>query len=464
MTPDMSESPGSSNQHESDPVPDRNPEDGRAAAIPDEYRDLGKVLGGSFARSALRGILKIIVAGVLAPQLFGIFRSVYSLFRILAGAAEFGLDYATVTLVGAAVGRTDDREKDRILSAVLALKLLIVAALAVVVIGCARMIAVHLLSDAGLTPFVQISVLAVAGHVLWKYVASYLSALQEYTKLALFFTTAPTLMLTVTAGLIAAESFSLSAVIMIYLFGPAAGMLIWMAILRRDLPMRPRWHRSTVARLVRFSRWVFYAKVTSDARGNINPLFLKNAHLSGSAAAGATNAGIYSFGADLADEISVLTQSLFTVLLPKAAGKRTAPELAQFIRKAYRRMMLVLPLLIVPLFLVESFIRVLGSVRSSYLEYLPSLEVFTILYIAALISLMALPMRIAYYAIQRPQLDAYLSIAGLIVAAAGALLLIPRYGSAGAATALAAQRVLTAAVFMIQGARTLKRLGAGELG
>ena len=51
-------------------------------------------------------------------------------------------------------------------------------------------------------------------------------------------------------------------------------------------------------------------------------------------AAGELNAGLYSFGQDLAGEVTVFSQSLLTVLLPKASGKENPAKLRKFVVSA----------------------------------------------------------------------------------------------------------------------------------
>ncbi|MEM7394513.1 MAG: hypothetical protein AAF492_19440 [Verrucomicrobiota bacterium] len=72
------------------------------------YQDVGKVMTGTFLRNLLRGLLKLIVAGLLTPQVFGVLNAVYSTFRLFAGLADFGLNYAMVTLASAAIRKKDE--------------------------------------------------------------------------------------------------------------------------------------------------------------------------------------------------------------------------------------------------------------------------------------------------------------------------------------------------------------------
>ena len=71
------------------------------------YVDLGKVVTGNLARAVLRGALKIVVAGFLTPSALGIYRSIFSLFKMATSYSDLGLDYALTTFVSAAIKKGD---------------------------------------------------------------------------------------------------------------------------------------------------------------------------------------------------------------------------------------------------------------------------------------------------------------------------------------------------------------------
>jgi|GEM_PF-3324129 O-antigen/teichoic acid export membrane protein len=411
--------------------------------LPDESGDVSKVLGGTLFRNLIRGVLKILIAGFLTPRALGVMRAVISLFKIAGSLAEFGLDRALVVFVGAAIGDADIQGKDLILKTILMIKAVILAVLLVAGNIFAENIARWTLGDPGMTIYVRLIFIGVGGQLLWKFISGYLSAHRQFTRLAFFHTTMPLLMLTTAILLIGFDAFDVQTGILIYLLAPAVTAAIWWSSLNRRFLKCPGWRAGLTNTIVRFSRWIYLTGIASSVRNHINPLLLKNPGLSGSVTAGEVNTGLYSFGNDLANEIAVVSESLFTVWLPKAAGCSEIGQLRQFVRRAYLNLaMLMIPLLLF-MFAVKPMLYALAYFRADYLAYLPSLSVFKILYVGTLFSLAALPMTTALYALKLPHIESAIECVMIVILVVSSLLLIPRYGTIGAAMAALIQRVVS---------------------
>jgi O-antigen/teichoic acid export membrane protein len=411
--------------------------------LPKGYLDLAKVMGGTLGRNLLRGLLKLLIPLYLAPRAFGVLRSIYSFFRLLATAADLGLDYATITLVSAAIKKRETRDAERLLKTVLTIKLLVAGALLVVGNLLAPRIAVWALSDVELTVYVRVVFLALGGQLIWRFLSSYLTTRQAFGRLALFLTTVPLLMLLAAGTLMLSGRFDLHAAILIYLLAPTVTVILWWPALDRGFTRGRGPTRAIVGRILRFSRWVYLSDVASSCRGHVNPLLLKSPLLSGSVVAGEANAGLYGFGNDLANEITVFSQSLVTVMLPKASRKTTGPALRRFVKRSYRHLLLLLIPLALLLFAARPFLLGLGRLDAAYLAYLPSLKIFAILYGGALFTVAAIPMRTALYSMNLPAVETTLDLVTVPLMVGAAVLLIPRYGGVGAALAVLAQRAVS---------------------
>lgn len=422
------------------------------------YRNLATVLSGALTRNLLRGALKLLVAGVLVPGALGVVRSVYALFKVVTRLTDLGLDYAAITLSSTALGRGDRDEADRTFSNVLALKLFI--GLAVLLVGnlLAERITPWVLGDARLTPYARMAFLAVGGQLMWGYIHSHLTTRQRFAAVALFLTTVPVLMLAAFFGLNLAGLFSVNTAILLYLFAPAATVILWWSLAGSDLVRVPSWSGPVVERIVRFSRWIYGSNMVSATRAHLNPLLLKNPHLSGSIVAGEVSAGIYGFGHDLASELTMFSHTLITVLLPEASGNPAPGKLLRFVRRGYLHLLPLLAVLSLLLFTAEPFILFLAWIKPSYIEYLPSVNTFKVLYVSGLVSIATLPIQIALYAAKLPQMETYVELATVPILIVGSLVLIPRHGTIGAALALLAQRTAASFVLLVWGFVRLKRL------
>jgi len=424
---------------------------------PRGYWHLGQVLGATLVRNGLRGVFKILVAGFLAPPALGVLRSVFSFFKMVTSFVDLGLGYALVTFVAAAIRRGDEDERQRVLKTVLVLKLWIAAAVMVLGNLFAAPITRWVFSDPQLTVWVRLAFLAVAGQMLWKYLQAYFAAHQQFGRLSLFLTTVPVMMLVVFLALVLAGEFGLPAAILIYLFAPTAAVLMWWPRIDRRFIGHPSGDRGLIGRILGFSRWVYLSSTVSATRSHLNPVLLKNARLSGSVELGELNAGLYGFGNDLANEITVLSQSLITVLLPKASGKATPRDLRRFVRRSYLHLSWMLPPALLLIAVAEPLLRLLGQVRPGYLDYLPALDVFAVLYVGTLFSVAAIPIQTALYALRMPQVETRIEVGTAVVLVVGSVALIPGYGVMGAAWAVLAQRVLSFVLLIAYGRARLNR-------
>ena len=411
--------------------------------LPKGYLDLAKVMGGTLTRNLLRGVVKLLIPLYLAPRALGVLRSVYSFFKILATAADFGLDYAMVTLASAAMKKKEDTDADKLLKTVLTIKLLTASTLLIVGNLLAPRLAAWALSDPELTVYVRVIFVALGGQLIWRFISSYLTTRQEFGRLALYLTTVPFLMLASAGGLMLAGRFTLPAAILIYLLAPTVTVILWWPAVDRSFLRAPGQGGGVGARILRFSRWVYLSDVASSFRGHINPLLLKNPALSGSVAAGEANAGLYGFGNDLADEITIFSQSLVTVLLPKASRKTTGPALRGFVKQSYRHLLLVMIPLALLLFVARPFLEILGSLNAAYLAYLPSLKIFAILYTGALFTVASIPMRTALYSMNLPMVETVLDVITVPLMIGAGIMLIRSHGGEGAAMAVLAQRAVS---------------------
>jgi len=427
--------------------------------LPAVYVDLGKVIFGNLARNGLRGVTKLLVAGFLGVRGMGILRSIYAIFKMVAALVDFGFNYAVLSMVPAAEARKESGEGDRILKSVLVLRILLSGVFLAAGYLLAGPIATSLLGDGGLTVWVRLAFLAVIGQSLWKFVSGHLSAGRRFNRLAFFLTTAPFLMLAATGALILTDRFDLQGAMVIYLFAPAVAVVLWWPWIDRRF-LGAEWSNATTGRVLRFGRWVYLSRVAMTSRSQINPLLLKNPALSGSLAAGEMNAGLYAFGNELADELSMLTESLYMVLMPRAGGKTSPAALKGFVKRCYRNLAVLMVPLILPIFLFKPFLLLLARIKADYIEFLPSFDVFVILYAAGLLSLAIIPMRSALYALELPRVDSYLEAAGVVLLVVGGIVLIPTYGYIGAAIMALVVRALALVGLLAYGIVKLGQLDA----
>ena len=74
----------------------------------------------------------------------------------------------------------------------------------------------------------------------------------------------------------------------------------------------------------------------------------------------------------------------------------------RFVRRAYLHVFAALVPLGLLVFAARPLLLLLGQLRGSFLDYLPSVEVFAILYLGNLLSVASVPMQTALYAMRLP--------------------------------------------------------------
>lgn len=428
--------------------------------MPKGYRDLAKVISGNLVRNGLRGVFKLLVAGFLTPQAFGILRSVYSLFKMTTALADFGLDNSMVRFVAKCISEEKLQQKKAVLETVLVLKLIIIVCFLVVGLLAAEYVAHWILGDPNLILYVYLVFFAIGGQLLWKFLAGYLSSHQNFSMLAYFYITTPIIMLFIALVLIIQDRFDMHAGILIYLFTPLLTAIFWSPVLKHDVRVVPILSGALAKRITRFSRWIYLSNVASATRNHANILMLKSPWLSGNQEQGELSAGLYGFGQDLAGEITILSQSLLTILIPKTSAKSSIHEMKALLIKSYKHIVIFIVPIGLLVFLAEPLIQLLGIVLPRFLDYLPAVPVFMILYLGSLFAIAALPMQSVLYALGAPHVEANIQLLMVVFLVVSSLFLIPNYGHIGAASAVFMQRFAVFLLLLIYGLNHMNKLEA----
>jgi O-antigen/teichoic acid export membrane protein len=151
----------------------------------------------------------------------------------------------------------------------------------------------------------------------------------------------------------------------------------------------------------------------------------------------AKSMGIYAVALSLSRMLSVIQSSIVTVLLPKTAA-RPIPEIADTIAQATRvSTMLSLPLTAIVMLFSPILLQLLYGTK-----FLDAVFIFRILVIEQLVSCAVWILAQAFMAAGRPGTVALLQGVGLGVSFPLMLILIPKFGLVGAATALLCSTLL----------------------
>ncbi len=201
---------------------------------------------------------------------------------------------------------------------------------------------------------------------------------------------------------------------------PLAGFVFGLLLLRERF-WRAKEESRIVKDLFHFNKWVagfiFVSAISSRLDTFLSARFLSLGEI-----------GLYSVASQLSQVVPQLAGALGTVIAPKLAGMRSFEEMFVYFKKSEAMVLGVggLGLLTIPI--VASLIPVFYGK-----EYQGSVYLFVVLFIAALIFLISIPIHntiIYYYA--HPKLFMWLALGHFVVISFFGWNLISKYGAIGA--------------------------------
>ncbi len=173
--------------------------------------------------------------------------------------------------------------------------------------------------------------------------------------------------------------------------------------------------------LFRFSKWPAMASLCFLLQVNLGVPVL-------SYFADAREAGLYGAGSSLLMGVDFLTLSLLTALLPKVSRLSGIEQCRSYVQRSFPAYALIAVVLLPLLFFARPL--VLGLFGSAYEG---TVDVFQVLFVGTLGTLVTHPLYLVLYTMNRPHLHTLSGIVGLVAWVLTAVWLIPQFGAVGAA-------------------------------
>jgi len=189
--------------------------------------------------------------------------------------------------------------------------------------------------------------------------------------------------------------------------------------------------------LFRFSKWILISSL-------VRMLFLRLDVLMLSYLKDEQVVGFYSAGFTLAWSLDILIRSVTTVLLPKVSKLTQNTQLRQYIKRSLRFTIPVFLFLFPIIFIANPLILKLYGI-----EYKPSINVFKLLVIGRFTTIVSAPIGLVAHAINKPQIITFASILQLFMNFIGNYIVIPPYGSTGAAIVTLLSRMIGSGFIII---------------
>ena len=398
-------------------------------------RDLSVAFVGHGARRALGFHIFLLVTRALSVEAYALYVLAYSAFEIAMYASELGLNVSIVRFVSRGIRQGDEAATDAVLRAGFLFK--IAAGVVAPVVGylLAPWLAGAVWDRPDLVPYLRIAFTGVLGAHLHRFYEAYFRARLEFERNALFCLVMPGTILVSVGVLWWQDAMTALRCQGIYAAAPLvacalAAYLLPHTFLRTRQPVG-----AALAAVWRFGRWVWLTNVLGTVRLRLNPILLANL-------TAVTEVGLYAYADKLASSLSLISTAMTTVYVPRASHLTSREEFRALLRRSYRVFVWFIPVAVLLPFLARPLIRLHKP------EYEGATLLFAILFPSVLFTVVSLPARTVLYSLHKPQIEAAVQIASLVITALAAIPLIRSYGAVGAALAMLVQRAISAAVLM----------------
>jgi O-antigen/teichoic acid export membrane protein len=383
---------------------------------------------GKLVRAGFGFLMTVLVARLLGPGDFGLFYLAITIIVIGQTVIGDGLDPGIVRYY-AAVASDDLGAARDVLRSAFALRIFIALPIALVAWPFGEWISAEVFKAPEYALPIQVGILGSAAAAMWNFGLVVYQSQERFAILALLTPSVNVFRVFTTLILIAVGHLTLASIlglhISIFFVGAA---LIVMKSRRLLLPfvVKPTFLRTLLA----FSGWAALSNLCFLLQANLGiPVltYFRNSEA----------AGTFAAGASLLMIIDQLTSSILITKLPIVSRMKTVAEYRDYIRKSLTTYGALALLLTPTILLAEDIIVILYGA-----EFQSSAEIFQILLLGFLVTLVTHPLYIIFYAIERPQAAALAAVGGLAgwLLAAGAL--IPSFGADGAAWATLASRII----------------------
>jgi O-antigen/teichoic acid export membrane protein len=394
------------------------------------------VFAGKMTGACLGFVMSLLVARWMGPEEFGLF----SLFIVILifGNDVLGDGLSPGVVRFYSVYRLADPSKAaEVLTNALALRLLLGIPVVVVGVAVGSHYAARVFHSQLYVLPVVLGLVGSFGAALWSFNLSVWQAREEFGTYGVMVSLINVLRVLSLPVLFLGGYLTLGGVmgshVLVYFLCALSG--IW--ALRRHLA-HVRVSGELLRELFRFSKWPAMASLCFILQVNLGVPVLNYF-------VNAREAGLYGAGSSLLMGVDFLTVSLLTTLLPKVSQLTGIEQCRSYVQRSFPIYALIAAAILPLLFFARPV--VIGLFGSAYEG---TIEVFQVLFVGTLGTLVTHPLYLVLYTMNRPQLHTLSAIVGLIVWLLAGFWLIPQFGAIGAAwTTLCSRLVQSLAIVVI---------------
>ena len=386
-------------------------------ALGQTARSIYLVTLGNGLTSLLGLVAIILVSRQLGPTQFGLFSLTFGVFMTASKFTDLGVNFA----LSRYTSRHDKGGWEYYARYALFIKLALTVASSVLGIIFAPYISNTIFHNNDLTILLRLSFISLFGIMFFDYYTTLANSLKMWISSICLQSVAGLFKIVILVLLVIFSHFTVLSSILAYLASPIIGAIVGFWLTPRNYLKHLSIQSEHKEQVLRFSSWMGIAVLVGSVSGNLD-IFMVGNKLT------AFDVGIYSAASRLSQIVTVITASIGTVLSIRSSSLVDPAHKKKFLRKTLSLGSGIFVIAALSWVISESLVRL--TVGDSFVG---SAAVFKILLFVAVLGAVQTTINSNFYGLEKPQYFAFSSIVTSTVVFVSNTLLIPRFGSLGAA-------------------------------
>jgi O-antigen/teichoic acid export membrane protein len=396
------------------------------------FLGVAKVILGNGSYVALGFLANVVSANGLSPAQFGLVSIALATLNVLQEVCGNGLDMGMVRLAAPHLEKNPARAT-AYYRAALQIKLLVAGTVALLLYVLAPGIATAIFNNPDMAPMLHWVSLGLISACLYNYVLARVQAEERFTLYAVLRASNNIGKLLVLGGIWLLDVFTPDSVLGAWIAAFFIGYVLSLALgaVRHSAkPDGPFISKEYWVDIIRFSKWVIASSFLFSLYSRVDMLILARF-------VSAADIGQYAAAWNITFIIDLMTYSVIIALLPQAVKIHNHEDFPSYLKRTFAICMFLAAGLM-PLYLMSDWFF-----EIFFPAYTESAEIFRILFVGAIISLLFHPLYLILYARNRVNRLALINLLLLLFCVSLGFAVIPTYGAAGAAWMTVTGRVFS---------------------
>lgn len=387
------------------------------------------VLSGNIFGAGLGFLASVLITRTLGPAQFGIFSIAMTVMMIAAQFSDFGIGVSLVRFFSL-FHKKDELRSNLVLKVALKFELIVAALIFLIGFFSSEFLASYVFKQPILSFPLRLAFIGAFGMAMAAFLSAVLQAKQSFKQFALVNLVIPAGKFVLIGLLFLIYKLNLLSALTATIILPFIAFIINFLIIPKGFLKAKGDEKGSFKELFRFSKWILISVFCCMMIDRLNVLMLGYFKTP-------EEVGHYSAAYTFAFIFPLITGTITTVLFPKISAISQKDQLRRYVKKAIKFTAPIIFPIIILLFISRPLILFIYGP-----EYLSSATVFQIILCGFAFSVIANPIGLAIYSLNKPEVPAYLNILQLILNFVGNLFLIPPFGAIGAASVLLSVKLL----------------------